>query len=95
MSITPLNDVVIIRKDKENERGGAIELLDSFKDPAGTETGTVVAIKTKYINEYGTAIYPETERDEKVLFLRKHGIAIKGEKELVCVRYNNILAVIE
>jgi hypothetical protein len=71
--------------------------LDSHKDPAGTEIGRVVDYLEIYTNEHGIDILTSTHlhKGAKVLFARKHGIAIKGSKTLQCVRYENLLAVIE
>lgn len=95
MNITPLGDVVIIEKDKTDESSGGIALLDSHKDPAGTDTGVVVAYKHSYRNPQGVWFQTQVEVGQRVLFLRKHGIAIKGSKTAVAVRYENLLAIIE
>lgn len=94
MKLIPINDVVIIEKDVEKTAGG-IELLDSYKDPAGTDTGTVVNLRGDYKNEHGVLFSTDVYISQRVLFLRKHGIAVKGSKTLVAVRYENLLAVIE
>jgi co-chaperonin GroES (HSP10) len=96
MSLIPLRDVVVIEIDKTDETPGGIQLLDSHKDPAGTDTGKVVHIRQSYyipgnLNIVCTDVVPGA----KVLFMRKHGIAVKGNKRLVCCRYENLLAVIE
>lgn len=91
----PLRDVVVIELDKTDETPGGIQLLDSHKDPAGTDTGTVLALNKSYTNVEGVCLYIErVVPGDKVLFMRKHGIAIKGNKGMVAVRYENLLAVI-
>jgi len=92
--IIPLRDVVIVEIDKTDETPGGIQLLDSHKDPAGTDTGTVKVINSRY-PDGDQWYYTEVKTGWKVLFARKHGIAIKGQKKLVCVRYENLLAIIE
>lgn len=93
--IIPLRDVVIVEVAKTSETESGIQLLDSHKDPAGTEIGKVMKIRTSYHNEHGSYIGIEVNAGDSVLFARKHGIAIKGSKTLQCVRYENLLAVIE
>lgn len=96
MGLIPLRDVVIIEKDKVDETDGGIVLLDSHKDPAGTDTGTVLYMRSTYINTEGfRREQNDVKPGQRVLFLRKHGIAIKGSKTQVCVRYENLLAVYE
>lgn len=91
----PVRDVVIIEKDVDKE-AGSIQLLDSYKDPAGTDTGAVLALNNCYRNDQGVWVDTnEVKAGDRVLFLRKHGIAVKGSKTQVCVRYANILAVLE
>lgn len=96
MNLIPLNDVVIIEKDIETERGGIL-VPESMKDPAGTDTGTVVSVNNSYLNGQGMRIHINgfVDAGSRVLYLRKHGIAVKGSKTQVCVRYENLLAVIE
>ena len=89
----PLRDVVVIELDKTDHHG-SIQLLDSHKDPAGTDTGTVLSLKRSHIHEQGYTVITEVMPGDKVLFMRKHGIAIKGNKGMVAVRYENLLAVI-
>lgn len=93
--MTPLNDVVIIKRDNATETSSGIQLLDSHKDPAGTETGKVVAVNGSYISEHGNRHYTDVVEGQRVLFLRKHAVVVKGSKELVTVRYGNLLAVLE
>lgn len=95
MKLTPLYDIIIIEKDVETERGGII-VPESMKDPAGTDTGKVLSCRPSYTNEHGVVRTTIDIRiGDKVLFARKHGIAIKGSKTQVAVRYENLLAVIE
>lgn len=92
----PINDVVVIKRDKTDETPGGIQLLDSHKDPAGTDTGTVLSINNCYKNEHGVWFdTTEVKVGDRVLFMRKHGITVKGSKTDVVVRYPNLLAVLE
>jgi co-chaperonin GroES (HSP10) len=93
--LKPLNDVVLIEKDMPHETASGIALPESYKDPAGTDSGRVVSINWRYINEYGIAVLPQVAVDDRVLFLRKHGIVVKGSKTMVAVRQENLLAVYE
>lgn len=96
MAIIPLRDVVIIEIDKTDETPSGIQLLDSHKDPAGTDTGTIKHINVVWDSmSRDYTVYSNLKPGQKVLFARKHGIAVKGHKKLVCVRYENLLAVIE
>ena len=94
--LVPLRDVVVIEIDKTDETPGGIALLESHKDPAGTDSGRIVSISSGWPTEHGH-VKPDAmlDRGVKVLFMRKHGIAVKGNKRLVCCRYENLLAVIE
>jgi chaperonin GroES len=93
--IIPLRGVVIVEVQPQHETAAGIQLLDSHKDPAGTEQGKVVSIRSSYITDAGYRVDPEVRKGDVVLFARKHGIAVKGSKTLQCVRYENLLAVIE
>jgi co-chaperonin GroES (HSP10) len=85
--IIPLRDVVIIEIDKTDETPSGIQLLDSHKDPAGTEIGRVVEYPQRWMNEHGVPFFAAHEvcKGAKVLFARKHGIAVKGHKNLLAV----------
>lgn len=91
----PLRDVVVIERDKNDESTGGIALVESYKDPAGTDTGVVQSINNSYQNEHGVWLFSNVHVQDRVLFLRKHGIAVKGSKTMVVVRYENLLAVLE
>lgn len=98
VSLIPLRDVVIIELDDELEVGGGIVLPESVKDPAGTQSGTIRNINFKYRTNDTDSDWTyqrEVTVGDRVLFLRKHGIVIKGKKKHVCVRYENLLAVFE
>lgn len=93
--MTPLNDIVIVELDSEKTAGG-IELLDSYKDPAGTVTGVVKAVNANYINSAGVKLSTmHVRHGDRVLFARKHGIVIKGKDRMACVHFENLLAVME
>lgn len=92
--LIPLRDNVIIRRDKDEKSAGGIELLDSHKDPAGTEYGTVAVVNPSYYNSEGRTLYTSVKEEERVLFMRKHAVVIKGHKDLVAVKYDNLIAVL-
>lgn len=95
MKLHPIRDVVVIERVEDGKSAGGIELLDSHKDPAGTDTGVVIAVERAYISDSGAWINIDCKVGEKVLFMRKHAITVKGSKTLVCVRNANVLAVVE
>lgn len=92
----PLRDVVIIERDSTETTIGGIVLTESYKDPAGTDTGEVLSLNNAYYTIDGTWRHIEgVQTGDRVLFMRKHAIAIKGSKTQVIVRYENLLAVLE
>lgn len=97
MKLNPIRDVVIIERDPRNDKSaGGIELPVSYKDdPAGTDEGVVVAVNRAYTNENGTWHSTDCFVGDRVIFMKKHAIAVKGSKTMVCVRNVNLLAVVE
>jgi len=92
--LSTLRDSVLVERDEQQATESGIALLDSHKDPAGTETGRVVSLKKSYQNmETGVWFYTQVMVGDRVLFARKHGIAVKGSKTQVVVKYENLLAV--
>ena len=95
MSIRPLQDRVIIKRVKEEEKSkGGIIIPDSAKEKP--IEGKVIAVGSGKLLEDGTIRKPEVKAGDKVLFAKYSGSEVKidGEEHLI-LREDDILAVVE
>jgi chaperonin GroES len=95
IKLQPLGDrVVVEREESEAKTAGGIVLPDSAKDKPSR--GTVIAIGDGRLLEDGTRSKLQVKIGDKVLFTSYAPEAIKlGEDELLLMREEDILAVIE
>jgi len=93
--IRPLQDRVIIRRVKEEEKSkGGIIIPDSAKEKP-TE-GEVMAVGNGKAQEDGTVRKPDVKVGDRVLFGKYNGTEVKvdGEDRLI-IREDDILGVLE
>ena len=95
VKIQPLGDrVVVQREDAEQVTSGGIVLPDSAKDKPSR--GTVVSIGNGRLLDDGSRADLQVKVGERVLFSSYAGEQFKiGEEELLLMREEDILAVIE
>ncbi|MEX2112391.1 MAG: co-chaperone GroES [Pirellulales bacterium] len=95
VKLQPLGDrVVVEREESESKTAGGIVLPDSAKDKPAR--GTVVAIGDGRLLDDGTRGKLQVKVGDKVLFTSYAPEAIKlGDQELLLMREEDILAVIE
>jgi chaperonin GroES len=94
-TIRPLQDRVIIRRVKEEEKSrGGIIIPDSAKEKP-TE-GEVVAVGSGKSHENGTVRAPAVKVGDRVLFGKYNGTEVKvdGEDRLI-IREDDIFGVLE
>ena len=95
VKIQPLGDRVVVEREVSEDRtAGGIVLPDSAKDKPSR--GTVVAIGDGRLLDDGTRGKLQVKVGDKVLFTSYAPEAIKlGDQELLLMREEDILAVIE
>jgi chaperonin GroES len=95
VKLQPLGDrVVVEREESESKTAGGIVLPDSAKDKPSR--GTVIAIGDGRLLDDGTRGKLQVKIGDKVLFTSYAPEAIKiGDEELLLMREEDILAVIE
>lgn len=95
VKLQPLGDrVVVEREESESKTAGGIVLPDSAKDKPAR--GTVIAIGDGRLLDDGTRGKLQVKIGDKVLFTSYAPEAIKiGDQELLLMREEDILAVIE
>lgn len=95
LKLQPLGDrVVIEREDAETTTAGGIVLPDSAQDKPAR--GVVVSIGDGKLLDDGTRSKLQVKKGDRVIFSSYSGEAIKvGDDELVLMREDEILAVIE
>jgi chaperonin GroES len=95
VKLQPLGDrVVVEREESESKTAGGIVLPDSAKDKPSR--GTVIAIGDGRLLDDGKRSKLQVKVGDKVLFTSYAPEAIKlGEDELLLMREEDILAVIE
>jgi chaperonin GroES len=95
MEFQPLGDrVVIEREEAEKKTKGGIVLPDSAKDKP--TRGKVISVGAGRLLDDGKRTQPQVKAGDRVLFSSYAGDAFKlGERELLLMREEDILAVIE
>lgn len=95
VNIQPLGDRVVIRREEsEDVTAGGIVLPDSAKDKPSR--GKVVSVGNGRLLDDGTRSHLQVAAGDRVLFSSYAGETFKlGEDELLLMREDDILAVIE
>jgi chaperonin GroES len=95
MKIKPLNDRLIVKRVKEEQKtAGGIIIPDSAKEKP--LEGKVVAVGPGKLDEKGKRVPLEVKEGDRVLFSKYAGNEIKIEgEEHVFMREDDILAVLE
>ena len=95
VNIQPLGDRVVIRREQsEDVTAGGIVLPDSAKDKPSR--GKVVSVGNGRLLDDGTRSHLQVHAGDRVLFSSYAGETFKlGEDELLLMREDDILAVIE
>lgn len=93
--LQPLGDrVVVEREESEDVTAGGIVLPDSAKDKPAR--GTVISVGDGRLLDDGTRHALQIKPGERVLFTSYAGETIKiGDQELLLMREDDILAIIE
>jgi chaperonin GroES len=95
LKLQPLGDrVVVEREESEGRTAGGIVLPDTAKDKPSR--GTIVAIGDGKLLEDGSRSQLQVKIGDRVLFSMYGGDQVKiGEQELLLMREDDILAIIE
>lgn len=95
VKLQPLGDrVVVEREASEDVTAGGIVLPDTAKDKPAR--GTIISVGDGRLLDDGTRHALQVKPGERVLFTSYAGEAIKvGDQELLLMREDDILAVIE
>ncbi|MDO5309133.1 MAG: co-chaperone GroES [Planctomycetia bacterium] len=95
MSLQPLGDRVVVRRDESDERtAGGLYLPDSAKDKPAR--GVVVSVGGGRLLDDGTRSKFTVQEGDRVLFLSYAGEDFKfGENEFLLMRESDILAIIQ
>ena len=90
----PISDRVLVRRDKpEKESKGGILLPEQSQNK--TQQGTVVAVGPGKVNDKGLIQPMSIQKGERVVWARYAGNEVPQDDELVFLREEDILAVIE
>ena len=96
MNLRPLHDRVIVKRvdEKEQKSSGGIIIPDSAKEKP--QQAEVVAVGPGKRNDEGKATPLDVKAGDKILIGKYAGNEIKiGDEELVILREDEILAVVE
>ena len=95
VNIQPLGDRVVLRREEsEDITAGGIVLPDSAKDKPSR--GKVISVGNGRLLDDGTRSHLQVQAGDRVLFSSYAGETFKlGEDELLLMREDDILAVIE
>lgn len=95
VQLQPLGDRVVVEREESQERtAGGIVLPDSAKDKPAR--GTIVALGTGRLLDDGSRAGFQVKVGDRVLFSQYAPDTVKlGEEELLLMREEDILAVIE
>jgi len=95
MSISPLNDrVLVVRVDEEEKTAGGIIIPDTAKEKP--QEGKVVAVGPGKLDDNGKRVPLDVKKNDRVLFGKYSGTDIKidGVEHLI-MREDDILGIIE
>jgi len=95
MKIRPLQDRIIVKRIKEEEKTkGGLFIPETAKEKPSE--GQIVAVGKGKILENGTLLPPDVKVGDRILFSRYGGseVKIEGEEHLI-MREDDILGVIE
>jgi chaperonin GroES len=95
IQLQPLGDrVVVEREESETMTAGGIVLPDSAKDKP--TRGTIISVGEGRLNKDGKRTASQVKAGDRVLFTSYAGEQFKlGDRELLLMREDDILAVIE
>lgn len=95
MKIRPLNDRVLVKRLKSEERSaGGIIIPDSAKEKPAQ--GQVVAVGPGKLNEAGQRVALNVKAGDKVLFSKYGGTEVKLDSEdFLIMREDDVLGVVE
>ncbi len=95
MKIRPLQDRIIVKRIKEEEKTkGGIIIPETAKEKPSE--GEIVAVGKGKVLDNGTVLPPDVKVGDRILFSRYGGseVKIEGEEHLI-MREDDILGVIE
>jgi chaperonin GroES len=92
--ISPLGDRILIeQEDAETKTKGGIILVPSAQEKS--HIGVVKAIPKIMRDKKGKEIPCDLKIGDKVVFAKFHGNSIDGKENLLTVKYEDILGVVE
>ena len=91
----PLNDHILIKPINDQEVSKAGIILPDTVDKEKPEKGEVVAIGTGKLLENGTRAPMSVKIGDKVIFKKYAPDEMPGEKDLLMIKEEDIMAVIE
>ena len=74
MTFEPLRDIVLIKRDKKEERIGSIILAGNQEEPP---RGTVLEVGPGRVLENGELVVPTVKKGDKVIFAAHSGHPVK------------------
>ena len=94
MSIRPLRDRIVVRRQDERKTAGGIVIPDTASEKP--MMGIVVAVGPGKALDNGSILEPSVKVNDKVLFGKYAGteVELKGE-QLVVMREDDIMAIVE
>ncbi len=94
MSIRPLRDRIVVRRQDERKSSGGIVIPDTASEKP--MMGIIVAVGPGKALDNGSVLEPALKQDDKVLFGKYAGteIEVNGE-QLVVMREDDIMAIVE
>jgi chaperonin GroES len=94
VTFTPLNDQVLIRRLKAEERIGSIIVPESVSEKPNF--GTVEAVGPGTVLQSGTFHPSQVKKDQQVAFQKWAGIEIElNKEEFVVIKEEEILGIVE
>lgn len=94
MSIRPLRDRIVVRRQDERKTAGGIVIPDTASEKP--MMGVIVAVGPGKALDNGSILEPGVKVNDKVLFGKYAGteVELKGE-QLVVMREDDIMAIVE
>lgn len=95
MNIRPIRDNILVKQDKPKEKLASGLFVPQNSRDLQEDFGTVIAVGPGKVLDNGTLVVPEVKPGDRVLFKRRPASIIEGEEDLLMLKDEDMLAVVD
>ena len=93
--IRPIRDNILVKQDKPKEKLASGLFVPQNARELHEDFGTVIAVGPGRVLDNGVLVVPEVKPGDRVLFRRRPASLLDGEEDLLMLKDDDILAVID